>query len=107
MSIKHQKIEEAVLHSAAEFIQRESSGQSLITVTRSALSDDGKTMTIFVSVLPEEKEKVALDFLKRQRAALRHHIKENVRVQHIPFLDVEIDYGEKNRQKIARLIQEK
>lgn len=107
MSIKHQKAEEAVAHAAAEFIQRESGGQSMITITRALLSEDEKTMMLYISVLPEEKERVALDFLKRQRTELRHYIKERVRMQHIPFLDVEIDYGEKNRQQIDRLLQDK
>ncbi len=104
MSIKHEKAREALSHLAAEFIQRNSGGQSMITLTGSHLSSDEKRMILFISVLPKEKEEQALSFLKRQRGELREYIKGKVKIQRIPFLDVVIDEGEKNRQKIDQLL---
>ncbi len=88
---------------AAQFLQRESNHLSLITVTDVMVSKDNKQMTIFFTVLPETKEKAALDFVKRKRSEFRKYVKENSRMQRIPFFDFAIDTGEKNRQKIDEI----
>ena len=90
---------------AATFIEREAGNTSLITVTRVMLSQDSKRAKIMVSVLPREKEKAAYGFIKRNLGELRKHITKNLRINPIPFLDVQIDEGEKNRQKIDDLLK--
>lgn len=89
---------------AQDFFQRESSGLSLITVTRATVSPDLRNATIFITVLPENKEIAALDFAKRQRTELRTDIKKKLQIKVIPFVEIEIDYGEKNRQHIDTLL---
>lgn len=91
---------------AQDFFQRESSGLSLITVTRTEVSPDMRHGTIFITVLPESKEEAALDFAKRMRTELRHTVMKRLPVKVIPFLEVEIDYGEKNREHINSLLRE-
>lgn len=91
---------------AQDFFQRESSGLSLITVTRAEVSPDMRSGTIFITVLPEDKEEAAINFAKRMRTDLRHAIMKRMPVKVIPFLEVEIDYGEKNRQHIDSLLRE-
>ncbi len=91
---------------AQDFFQRESSGASLITVTRTEVSPDMKHGTIFISVMPENKEAAALDFAKRMRSDLRHTVMKKLSVKVIPFFEIEIDYGEKNRQHIDSLLRE-
>lgn len=103
MSHKEQK-EEVLAHAAAEFINLESNRESLITVTRAALSSDEKRATIFISVLPESGETAALSFLKRNRTEFREFAQKKTRVRVLPFFDFEIDYGEKNRQDIDTLL---
>lgn len=85
---------------AATFFERESSGLSLITVTRTDVSPDLKNCTVYISVLPESKEKAALDFVRRQLPDLRTFVKKQTRTNILPFFKVELDYGEKNRQNI-------
>ncbi len=104
MDIKHEKIAGALSRVAAEFFNLESNGASLITVTSTKLSPDGKYMTFYVSVLPAEKEDAALDFMKRKRSELREYVKAHSRIGRLPFLEVAIDRGEKNRQKIDELL---
>jgi ribosome-binding factor A len=65
-----------------------------------------KRATIFITVMPESKEKEALEFAKRKRAELRDFLKKNIEIKIIPFIDIEIDRGEKNRQKIDELLRE-
>jgi len=101
---RNEKIKNNVKELAALYIEREAGPTSLITVTRVILSPDGKRATIMVIVLPREKEKAAYGFIKRNLGELRKHITKNLRINPIPFLDVEIDEGEKNRQRIDELL---
>ncbi len=90
---------------AQDFFQRESSGASLITVTRAEVSSDMKHGTVFITALPESKEPAALDFAKRMRSELRHYVMKRLPVKVIPFFEVEIDYGEKNRLHVDELLR--
>jgi ribosome-binding factor A len=90
-------------HTAAEFINLESNRESLITVTRSSLSNDKKRALIYISVLPETYEESALSFLKRKRNELRAFLKKKTRLRFLPQLDFTIDYGEKNRLALEAL----
>jgi len=105
MTLRQEKVAGLVQKLSAQFLQRESSGQSLITVTKCTTSPDLKKATIFISVLPEKSEEFAINFVKRKRGELRDHIKQNTKMRVLPFIDVEIDMGEKNRQKIDELSQ--
>lgn len=99
------KLQELIRAAAAEFLQRESNYTSLLTVTDVSISDRGNQATIFFTVLPEDKEKGALDFVKRKRAEFREFFKNKARMRALPFFDFEIDRGEKNRQKIDEISQ--
>ena len=89
----------------AEFLGRENNRTSLITVTSATCSPDLKRATIFITVLPNSKEKSALEFVKRKRGELREFLKKNMTTKIIPFIDIAIDLGEKNRQKIDELLR--
>jgi ribosome-binding factor A len=99
------KIQEQLVHLAATFIERESNKTALITVTRAELRARGREAMLFVSVLPETSESDALNFLKRKRAELRDYVKEHLPIHPLPFLDVEIDKGEKARQTIEKILK--
>ena len=53
----NEKKQEAVRMAAAEFLVREASPQSLITVTRAELSSDAKRANIFITVFPDRKRR--------------------------------------------------
>jgi ribosome-binding factor A len=89
---------------AQDFFQRESSGSSMITVTNAEVTANMRSATIYITVLPESKEVAALDFAKRMRGDLRHTIMKRLPVKVIPFIDIELDYGEKNRVRISELL---
>ncbi len=105
MSAQHKgQFEEVIKAMAGKFFLEESTvPDSLITVTKVDSSPDRKNVTIFFTVFPENKEKSAFDFAKRKRASFKEYIKDNARLPRIPFVDFEIDYGERNRQKIDRV----
>ena len=100
---RDEKIKHAIQELASKFIQQESSGASLVTVTRVEVADGGKNALILFTALPENKMNTALKFLKRKRIEFQEYVRLNSRIGRIPFLDFAIDLGEKNRQNIDRL----
>ena len=104
---RNEKVANLIKELGAQFLGRENNRTSLITVTSCTVSPDLKRATIFITVLPDEKEGSALDFVKRKRGELREHLKKNIKIKIIPFIDVQIDRGEKNRQKIEELLRKK
>lgn len=103
---RRDKVANRIKELAAEFINREASKSSLITVTGADCSPDLKHASIFISVLPVEKEAAALHFIERKLGELRESLKKNLEIKNIPFLQVKIDLGEKNRQRIDELSRE-
>ncbi len=101
---RSEKIAGHIRELAALYIEHEAGPTSMITVTRVLLSPDNKNAKIMVSVLPREKEKAAYGFLKRNLGDMRKYITKGLKINPIPFLDIEIDEGEKNRQKIDELL---
>ena len=102
---RNEKVANQIKELAAEFLGRENNRTSLITVISCNASPDLKKATIFITVLPNSKEHDALDFAKRKRAEIRDFLKGKMNTKIIPFLDKQIDQGEKNRQKIDELLR--
>ena len=101
---RNEKIKNGIKEISAMYIEHEAGNTSLITVTRVMLSSDGKRATIFISVMPREKENAAYGFIKRNLGELRKNVAKSLKINPIPFLDIEIDEGEKHRQKIDELL---
>ncbi len=101
---RSEKITNLIKELAATFIEKEAGPTSMITVTRVILSTDSKRAKIMISVLPREKEQAAYGFIRRNLGDLRKHVKKGLKINPIPFLEVEIDEGEKNRQRIDELL---
>jgi ribosome-binding factor A len=97
------KLENLIRELAADFLQRESNGSSLVTVTRVVLTDRVTKAIILLSVLPEDKQEEAVEFARRKRGEFKEYVKKNSRIGRIPLFDFEIDIGEKNRQRIDEL----
>lgn len=88
---------------AGDFFAREKPPESLVTVTRAELTEDFKNVTVFLSILPQTAENATLKFAKRARSDFRKYVKEHSFLSSIPTIDFEIDYGEKNRQRVDEL----
>lgn len=107
MASKRQtQVAEILAHLAADFFARESNGQSLVTVTRADVSPDLKNVLIFFTVLPEKYEDNVLAFSKRSRTDFREYVRKHSAMKFLPTFDFEVDYGEKNRQRIDDLTRQ-
>lgn len=100
---RDEKLKSLIQQFTAEFITRESNHASLITVTSISLVSEGNKAIVNISVLPENKENAALDFLNRQRRELRGALMKKYRAVRVPYLVFELDKGEKNRQRIEEI----
>lgn len=90
-------------HLAGEFLARESGVKALITVTHAEMTDNYKEAKIFFSVLPATMEAEALRFAKRARSDFHEYVRAHSNLHPTPTVDFELDYGEKNRQRIDEL----
>ncbi len=106
MEHRAEKISNNIKELLGAFIEENSNRQSMITITNVFLTSDFKRVTIFVTVFPEHSENAGIDFLKRQRSQARAYLKKHSRLSRLPFLDFEIDKGEKARQRIDILSKE-
>ena len=106
MAISNDRAKEQLSHLAAQYIQRESFPESLITVTRVDASSDFKSMNIFVTVLPESAEDKAHKWLQRHKKSFKHYVKTNSRIHHLPFFDFVIDAGDKARRRLDDISRE-
>lgn len=102
---KDEKLKEIVRGLAADFVQRESNHSSLVTVTNVLVGNRGKHATILFTVLPENKQEIVEEFLKRKRAEFQDYVRSKSRLGRVPLFDFEIDYGERNRQKADELLK--
>src|SRR5947207_1639922 len=103
---KHDRTEQLLKELAARFIQEESNGRSLITVTDCKLTRDFGRATFFVSVLPASAEAGAEEFIKRKRGEFRDYLKKHSKIGKLPFVEMMLDPGEKNRQRVDELLGE-
>lgn len=84
--IKQERALEVLRVLASEYLIRNSNRTSLITVTRVDASPDMKKATFFLSVLPEDKLGIAVDFAKRRKDDFRDYLKKHSRLHNIPYV---------------------
>ncbi len=100
---RQRKVANLVREIAQDYFQRESSGASLITITRASISKDMKRASIYMTVLPESKEAAALDFAHRSRSDLRRAMIKRLDSSVTPHIEIELDIGEKHRVHLDKL----
>ena len=100
---RHERLQEALREAAAEFLVREATHQSLVTVTAASLSSDNKRATIYLTVLPDTLQEQAIAFANRHRHDFAEFWSKRVRGANIPHVEFVLDRGEKLRQRLDEL----
>jgi len=103
---KDEKTASLISKFAAEYFLVESNKDSLMTITKTDILDKGKRALVFFTALPREKEKEALEFAKRRRQDFRQFVMNKKSFGFTPKIDLCIDEGEHNRQRIDELLNE-
>lgn len=102
-TLRDEKLKEVLRELAAEFFSRVSNRQSMITVTDVETYARGSRAKILVTVLPADAEEGAVSFMHRQLSEFREFVMERARLMRVPYFEVGIDKGEKNRQRIDEI----
>lgn len=106
MSDRTVRISLLIKDAAADFFNKESNHTSLITVTDASVSKNFSHVTVYFTVFPDDQQEQVLHFTRRKRADFKTYLKSHVRLRRIPFVDFEIDKGEKHRQRIDEISRE-
>lgn len=101
---KDEKFESLILRFASEYFSYESNKDSLITITKVQVLNKGKRAIIFFTALPAEKERKALEFMRRRKNDFRKFVMQKKSFGFTPSMSFEIDFGEHNRQRIDELL---
>ncbi len=80
--------------------------RGLVTVTRVTVSEDLREATVFVSVLPEEHEKLTMHGLEAASRYIRREAAELVALSRMPTLRFKVDRGAKNQAAVFRALGE-
>ena len=99
-TIKDERLKELIHELAAEYFSRVSNRRSLITVTNVEIMSRRGVAKILVSVMPESEEEKAVSFLHRPLGDFRAYVMSRARLMRVPYFEVAIDTGEKNRQRL-------
>lgn len=82
----------SLLHKlAADFFERESNRDALITVTKVDFDESKHKVFIHLSVLPKDKIKDVLPFAIRKRSDLRSYVMKNIKSRSIPTFDIIVE----------------
>ena len=100
MIARDEKLRELIRELAGDYFARESNRQSLITITAVEILKKGSKARLLVTVMPEQKEEAALSFMHRQLTEFRAHVMSKARLMRVPYFEVALDRGEKNRQRL-------
>lgn len=103
MSHKESKLKELVKELAAEYFSRESNRTSMITITNVEIKSRGARAVILFTVLPENQEAAALDFMHRHLTSFREFVGTRARLMRLPYFEVAVDKGEKSRQRLEEV----
>ena len=68
------------------------------------MSSDLKNATLRISVYPDTSEKEIFSELSRKKNALHKYVVSKTKMKVTPKFEFEIDKGEKNRQRIDKLL---
>src|SRR3972149_5788890 len=101
---RQEKLKNYLMELTAKFLEKESGQDALVTVTNCNVSPKFNRADIFITVLPKDKEGEVMQMLEKKLGQLRKYISENLKTKSVPVLKIEIDLGEKNRQRIEELL---
>lgn len=100
------QVTEKLRQLAAKYFQVHTPDKPLLTVTRAEVSNDLKHATVFITVLPEEEEQKALTQARKKLSGFGTYLGNNMKTKNTPTVEIEIDVGEKKRQRIDEIAAE-
>jgi ribosome-binding factor A len=103
MDQRMQQVTEQIRRLAAKYFQVHTPDTPMVTITRADVSNDLKHATVYITVLPEEKEDEALASARAKLTGFGEYLGNNLETKNTPKVTLDIDAGEKKRQRIDEI----
>lgn len=104
MSLRTDKVNSLLRNIVSSFIGREFKNGAIITVTHVDVINDLKKAKIFISIFPDNKSDEIMKLLQNKSWDLKKYAQPLLKMKFLPEFEFEIDYGEKNRQKLEEIL---
>jgi len=78
----------------------------IVTVTEVETSSDLSYARVIISVIPDNKEKTALDILKNTAYLIQKIINKKLNIKFVPKISFEIDKSLKEFNRISKILEE-
>ncbi len=103
-----EQVNELFRRAAAEFILTELNAPKdiMITATKVAVSNDLKSLKIYVSIFPENHRGTGFEILKKNVKGLKEYLSKNVFLRAMPHISYEIDAREDAADEVEKLLRE-
>jgi len=102
---RNEKLKNQIMQFSAVFFEENASNISLITITNCEIFEKQKKAILYITALPENKEIEALAYVRRRLGELQEFLQKKMRIRSIPFLEAQIDQGEKAQRRIEELLR--
>ncbi len=104
---KEERLNSTIKEIASDFLEREFSAPGiLLTVTRIELREHFTKAQIFVTIYPDNKEKDVLAKARTKMHLMQSFFKKRLKTKVIPYFEILLDQGEKNRERIEKILSE-
>lgn len=105
MPFRKEKIISLLEKIVSSFVKSKVESGTIVSITGIEISNDLRKVKILISIFPENKEKETFNSLKDKEKDLRNYAKTRLKMKFLPSFEIEMDKGEKNRQRLEEILQ--
>ena len=100
---KKEKLVSLLAEIAGSFVRFEVDHNAMVTVTRTELSEDSRTVKFFISVFPKNKERKILASLNKKNSVFKNYLKTKTRMKFLPSAFFDLDRSWEVELKIGKV----
>jgi len=100
---KKEKLVSLMNEVASSFVRFEVDPNAMVTVTRTELSEDSRTVKFLVSIFPKNKEREILTRLNKKNSVFKNYLKTKTRMKFLPSAFFDLDRSWEVELKIGKV----
>ena len=100
---KKEKLVSLMNEVASSFVRFEVDPNAMVTVTRTELSEDSRTVKFLVSIFPKNKEREILASLNKKNSVFKNYLKTKTRMKFLPSAFFDLDRSWEVELKIGKI----
>ncbi len=106
MAYKKERLESLIREELSKILLKEFEFDALVTITGVESDKEYKTAKVKFSLIPSEKAPDILKYLGKNRNQIQYLLMKKIRINTLPQIRFEIDYGPEEAGKIEKLLIE-